>query len=140
MQKVAIVDDSPFTLAIYRRVLEQLQDVELQTFISPRLALAAVCADEPDLIIVDYRMPEIDGLEFIERFRKANADPDIPILVATADSDADVRRRALELGASDFIQKPADPFEFLVRTKILLRLNKCERALRLQGPATAASA
>ena len=129
MQKVAIVDDSPFTLAIYKRVLQQLQDVELQTFPSPHAALAAVSKEEPDLVIVDYRMPEIDGFEFIERFRKMTGDREIPIIVATASGSADIRHQALELGASDVIQKPADPLEFLIRTRTLLRLRRAEKAL-----------
>jgi len=130
VQRIVVVDDAPVTLEIYRRALNQLEDVSVEVFTSSIVAFAEVCEHEPDLIVVDYRMPDLDGLEFVERFRKRSSDPDIPMIVVTGSSDADVRRRALDVGATDFIQKPADSVEFMSRSRNLLRLRAHEKALR----------
>ena len=130
MQNIVVVDDTPITLEIYKRALLRLASVQVNTFTSALLALTWACEHDPDLIVVDYRMPEIDGLEFLERFRKTSHDPDIPIIVVTGTSDVEVRHRALELGATDFLQKPADPSEFMSRARNLLRLHERTKALR----------
>ena len=129
MQQIVIVDDSPVTLQVCKRALQKLPDVDVHEFASSTLAFSYACEHQPDLIVLDYRMPEMDGLEFIERFRKSSKDPTIPIIVLTSSNDAEVRHRALQLGASDFLQKPSDPIEFLARTRNLLRLHKTEREL-----------
>ncbi len=129
MQQVIVVDDSTISLQVCKRILSQLRDVEVHPFVSPMLALPWVCEHDVDLVVVDYRMPEMDGIEFIDRFRKMSHDQNVPIIVLTGHSDAALRRRALELGASDFLQKPADPIEFLARTRNLLRLRKAESEL-----------
>ncbi len=128
MQKIVVVDDVPVTLEIYRRALSKLEGVAVEVFTSSVVAFSEVCENEPDLVVVDYRMPDLDGLEFVERFRKRSSD--IPIIVVTGASDAGVRRRALDVGATDFIQKPADPVEFMSRARNLLRLHAHEKALR----------
>ena len=132
MQQIIVVDDSPTTLEICKRTLRKIESVDVLGFPSANVALPWACEHKPDLIVVDYRMPEMDGLEFIERFRKSCADHTIPIIVLTASNDAEVRHRALQIGATDFVKKPSDPIEFVARARNLLRLRKSEKHLAEQ--------
>jgi response regulator RpfG family c-di-GMP phosphodiesterase len=143
--KVLIVDDAALNLRIYERVLGTIPDLEVHSFAVSKDALKWLETAEPDLAIVDYKMPQPDGLEFVERFRTMPGRAEIPIVMLTAERDAAVRRRALELGANDFLNKPADPIEFVARARNLLALRKsrkelAQRALRLADEVRAATA
>lgn len=133
MQQIIVIDDSPITLEVCKRALRKIENVDVLGFPSPVVALPWACEHRPDLIVVDYRMPDMDGLEFIDRFRKSCADHTIPIIVLTGTHDAHVRHKALELGASDFLEKPSDPIEFMARARNLLRLRKSEKHLADQA-------
>lgn len=135
MQHIVVIDDSPITLEVCKRMLARLSGVDVHGFVSPTVALPWACENAADLIVVDYQMPEMDGVEFIERFRKVSHDQAVPIVVLTGHGETEIRRRALELGASDFLQKPADPTEFLARARNLLRMRKAERELGRQADA-----
>jgi putative two-component system response regulator len=74
-------------------------------------------------------MPQLDGLEFIGRLRAIAGRADIPIVMVTADTESDVRHRALELGAQDFLNKPVDNIELRARVRNLLALRKTQRQL-----------
>jgi putative two-component system response regulator len=91
--------------------------------------LAWAASHTPDLVIVDYMMPDIDGLEFIQRFRALPQCSDIPILMITANDQKQVRYRALDSGANDFLAKPVDKVEFLARAKNMLSLSSARRKL-----------
>ncbi|MGD0879548.1 MAG: response regulator transcription factor, partial [Anaerolineales bacterium] len=73
---------------------------------------------EPDLIILDLMMPEMDGYEFMRRFR---ADHDTPIILLTARVDSDEKVVGLEAGADDYLTKPFRPRELMARVKAVLR-------------------
>jgi putative two-component system response regulator len=77
----------------------------------------------PDLIIVDYMMPELDGIEFIRLVRDMPGRKLVPILMVTADHQKQVRYRSLDLGANEFLTKPIDKVEFLARARNMLRPN-----------------
>ncbi len=69
-----------------------------------------------DLVILDYRMGQVegmDGLDFVKAYNKAHGDSQTPLVMITGEKDREIRHRALEFGASDFLNKPADPVEFL---------------------------
>lgn len=87
---------------------------------SSSLAFIWAAENEPDLVIIDYQMPAPNGLEFVEAFRKPNAET--PIIMITGSKEQEVRHQALKLGTDDFLQKPADPVEFLARARNLLKL------------------
>ncbi|HEY4440822.1 MAG TPA: HD domain-containing phosphohydrolase [Candidatus Elarobacter sp.] len=125
-----VVDDNVVNLRVYVQVLARVADLEARAFGSSAEALAYCLKHSPDLIVLDYRMPPPDGLTFIRDFRAARPDSEAPIVMITGEQDRDIRHRALEAGASDFLTKPADPVEFLARARNLLALRKSSLALR----------
>lgn len=97
--------------------------VDVLSYESPMEALAKVQEEHFDMIIVDYMMPEMDGLTFIEAFRKI--DIETPIIMITAAGDDDnIHFKALQLGATDFLKKPLNGALFKLRVKNLLLLEK----------------
>ncbi len=90
-------------------------------------ALEAVAAEEPDLVLLDIDMPRMDGITLCRRLKADSLRRLVPIVLITAHQDRATRLRGLEAGADDFLTKPFDSAELLVRTKSLLRdreLNK----------------
>lgn len=126
MLNVLIVDDNAVNLTLFRHLLKRVDDVESICFDDPTKAIEWCRVNEPDLVLLDYMMPEMDGLEFIKHFRAIENYKDIPLIMVTADIENEVRIRALELGAHDFLTKPVDKTEFLARTRNLLALRKSQ--------------
>jgi putative two-component system response regulator len=142
--KVVIVDDTHINLVLMSRLMEKLEGVSTVAFQSAREALDW-CRQHPyDLLILDYMMPDLNGLEFISAL---DADPRErpPVLMVTASHDIEIRHRALENGANDFLIKPIDKVEFLARTRNMLALRRATVALEsraswLAGEVKAATA
>lgn len=118
--QVAIIDDSPTNLKVYASVLARLPGVEAKPFGSSAEGLVWCKANEPALIVLDYHMPNPNGLEFLQDYQRARPTAQTPIVMITSEQDRKLRHNALELGAADFLTKPADPTEFLVRIRNLL--------------------
>jgi len=129
MSRVLIIDDNVTNLTLFRHLLKKIDGVEAVCFDDPEKALEWCQHYEPDLVLLDYMMPVMDGLAFIERFRSIDSYKEIPLIMVTADIEKDVRIRALELGAHDFLTKPVDKIEFLARTRNLLALRKSQTDL-----------
>jgi len=92
-------------------------------------ALSLLQRKPTDLILLDLQMPRMDGFEFLKRFRAEYTEWTTPICVMTAGSAIDDRRRAIDLGADDFILKPTEAIELRTRIKSLLRLGGYQREL-----------
>jgi two-component system cell cycle sensor histidine kinase PleC len=138
-QTIAIVDDRPTNLKILERLARTLDDgLEVRTYDHPLRALDAFAGAAPDLVVSDFNMPELDGAEFIRRFRGRADCADVPVIVITAYEDRDLRYRALEAGATDFLLSPVDHHEFRVRARNLLTL-RCQQ-LELRDRASALEA
>ncbi|MCV2367750.1 HD-GYP domain-containing protein [Roseateles oligotrophus] len=128
-RQVLIVDDSEINLALFEALVLKLGDIEAKSMASATEGLAWAQQHAPDLIIVDYMMPELDGVQFIERLRATAGKDGVPILMITANDQKPVRYRALNAGASDFLTKPIDKVEFLARCSNLLALSEMRRKL-----------
>ena len=123
--KILIVDDNPTNVMLLKRLVEQMDGRhEAVCFIDSVQGLAWCRDNKADLLLIDYMMPELDGIEFILQFRVLANCKDVPIVMITADSNRDVRYKALEAGANDFLNKPIDKTEFLARTRSMLSLRK----------------
>ncbi|RFO98397.1 two-component system response regulator [Rhodoferax lacus] len=126
-QQVLIVDDTEINLILFGALVKKLDDCRAQVFDDSRKALAWVTDNVPDLIIVDYMMPDLDGLEFIRLVRDMPGHKLVPILMITANDQKEIRYRALDLGANDFLTKPIDKVEFLARARNMLSLNQARK-------------
>src|SRR6267142_488521 len=92
-------------------------------------ALEAVTAEEPDLVLLDIDMPRLDGISVCERLKSHPTRRLIPIVILTASNDRGTRLRGIAAGADDFLSKPFDAKELLVRAKVLLRQRALNRSL-----------
>jgi putative two-component system response regulator len=129
MQHVLIVDDNPASLALISGLVEKLGDCRAAPFSSALAALTWSKRFPTDLVIVDYQMVGMDGLEFIRQFRQIPGRDIVPIMMITANDQKPVRYRALDAGANDFMAKPVDKVEFLARAKNLLILSDARTKL-----------
>jgi putative two-component system response regulator len=123
---VLIVDDDPGG----RKVLEALlaaSNLSLCFAENGPDCLARVLAEQPDLILLDVMMPEMDGFEVCRRLRADETIGDVPILLLTALDDRDSRLAGLEAGADDFITKPFDRTELRSRVRTIMRLNRTRK-------------
>ncbi len=127
--KVAIVDDSESATSFMTGLVLALRDVEVTPFWDSLVALAWLRRNPVDLVIVDYLMPGLDGLGFIERFRRESLQAGVPVIMVTASDCKDVRYMALQLGATDFLTKPIDPVEFTARISNTLDAQQTRKAL-----------
>lgn len=118
--RILVVDDSPDNLFLVQTALEEGgYDISLAE--DGKTALALVDRLQPDLILLDVMMPEMDGYEVTERIRSNDKLPYIPILLITAHERSSVVK-GLDVGANDFIRKPVDVDELLARVRSLLHL------------------
>jgi putative two-component system response regulator len=129
MNRIAIVDDSDINLTLLKHLVNKLGDCEPLLFSDSQQGLQWCIENEPDLVIVDYMMPELDGIGFIERFRAAPGRAEIPVLMITANDDKEVRYEALQKGATDFLTKPVDTVEFRARAAIMLTLRASQKRM-----------
>jgi putative two-component system response regulator len=132
--RILIVDDEPANLEFLRHVLEGQGYAELYDATDARDAADRLDEIAPDVIILDLMMPGFDGFQFMERVKEwLPHDVYVPLLVVTADTAADTRRRALAAGASDFLTKPLSPAEVRLRVRNLVRTRFLHGQLRDQN-------
>jgi signal transduction histidine kinase len=117
--RILIVDDEPVNVRLLERMLNEAGYLNLQSTTDPRQVSALYHTFRPDLILLDLMMPYLDGVAVMEQLAVA---PDVylPVLVLTADVTAAARARALAAGAKDFLTKPLDRVEVLLRIRNLL--------------------
>ena len=109
---IVIVDDQTSARMMLRNIIEDAApDITVHDFGDPEEALAWCGRNIPDLLVLDYRMPKLDGLEFAERFRRPPVHRDVPIILVTVVGDEPIRQKALDAGVIDFLVKPVRPRE-----------------------------
>ena len=133
--KILVIDDEPANVALLADMLAEAGYARVQTVTDSRTALEACDAFAPDLILLDLMMPHVDGFTILESFRSSPADIFLPIVVLTADVNEETKRRALRAGATDFLLKPFDHLEVLLRIGNLLEMRRLHRQLDTQRAA-----
>ncbi|MBO3762320.1 HD domain-containing phosphohydrolase [Ciceribacter sp. L1K22] len=132
--KVAVVDDSISVLAQIESIFKDSKNLILESFRSP-IQARNVCGEVTfDAVLVDFMMPELDGIELIRSLRNLDSYRNVPIVMLTSALDRDVKIRAIEAGATDFLLKPFDPTELTARLRNLLQLRDAQ--LRLEERAS----
>nr|MBL8411195.1 response regulator [Dechloromonas sp.] len=129
MNTVLIIDDSDINLTLIKALVLKLGECSPVLFDNPLEALDWCRENVPDLVIVDYMMPDMDGLKFISAFRALHGRNEIPVLMVTANDQKDVRYDALLGGANDFLTKPIDRVEFSARARNMLSLRQGQKFL-----------
>lgn len=119
MKKILLVDDEEDILEFLKYNLEQ-ENFEVLLSTNGKDALKKI-SQNPDLIVLDIMMPELDGFELYELIRNNKESQDIPIIFLTAKSGETDEIKGLNLGASDYIQKPISPKKLIARIKSNLR-------------------
>ncbi len=125
MPTVLIIDDQFTSRQILAELVHSIGgDVQVEAFEKPTDALHWLNWHSADLILTDYKMPDMDGIEFIRRCRSLESCQNVPLVMVTSIEDREVRYTALEVGATDFLTKPVDHYECRARCANLLCLHQ----------------
>ncbi len=128
MFNILVVDDYTHIRRLYEYTLEKNGYVSF-TAANGKEALKLMESTHIDLIVLDVMMPEMDGYDFLKTIRDSGSE--IPVLIITAKDSAEDLRKAFMLGTDDFMVKPVDEIEMLLRIKALLRRAKIGEEQRL---------
>ena len=126
---VLIIDDNRMNLELFCHMMSMIDTAVPLPMADPVAALAWCRSHIPDLVLVDYMMPEMDGLEFLRRFRALPGMAEVPLIMVTADTEVSVRHEALRLSANDFLTKPVNHAELNARAGNLLALRRAQLQL-----------
>ena len=119
--RILIVEDSPTMRQLLVFALRRLKDIEIVEAQDGMDGLRKVSSDHFDLALIDINMPVMDGLKLISLIRGDDSLKDIPIVVITTEGANEDRRRALELGANEYLCKPIQANQVLTVVKGLLK-------------------
>src|SRR5919204_6136249 len=120
--RILIVDDQEANVRLLENLLRREGYTALASTTDSREALSLYTSYSPDLVLLDLMMPYMDGFEVMQDLRLlVSKESYQPVLVLTADISLETRQRALSMGATDFVTKPFDPVEVLLRIENLLQ-------------------
>lgn len=132
---VLIVDDETAIREMIAVALE-MADYRCLEASNAKDAYMAIVDQRPDMILLDWMLPETSGIELARRLKRNESTSEIPIIMLTAKSDEDNKVQGLEVGADDYITKPFSPKELVARLKAVLRRSTpagMETAIEVQG-------
>ena len=114
---VMIIDDEPSTVAVVKKYLSQGGFERLSTETDSQVAFERIQRELPDLVLMDIRMPNIDGLGVLKQIRNGDLTRNIPVVFLTSSTDTETKVNALNMGANDFLHKPVNSSELLARVR-----------------------
>jgi putative two-component system response regulator len=128
--RILVVDDQQANVRLIERILAANGHSDVLGTTDPRQVGTLYLQRKPDLIMLDLHMPHLDGFEVLERLREiSRGELYLPIIVLTADISQEARMRALQLGAKDFLVKPFDAAEVVLRIENLLEIRRLHQRL-----------
>ncbi|WP_207481855.1 HD-GYP domain-containing protein [Arenibaculum pallidiluteum] len=133
MARILVVDDVPANVEMLEELLTAAGYANVATATDPAEGLEKFGLFNPDLVLLDFRMPRLDGAAFLREARRRFPDLAPPVLVLTAQTDQATRRVALEAGARDFVSKPLEFWELLARVRNLLELHMLAKAQKAKA-------
>lgn len=137
-EKILVVDDDVDTLRLVGLMLQR-QGYEIAAASSGRQALSMARNEDPDLIILDVMMPDMDGYEVTRRLRSDQSTATIPIIMFTAKTQIDDKVSGFEAGADDYLTKPTQPRELFAHVKAVLARTSKARTPAAATPAVEAA-
>jgi adenylate cyclase len=126
--KILIVDDEPFNLDLLEQELMEY-DYVIERAANGVEALEKTGSFKPDVILLDFMMPKMNGLEVVKRLRGSEEHNGIPVILLTAKATQEDKVAGLDAGADDYVTKPFDSFELLARVRAMLRIKEMHDAL-----------
>jgi PleD family two-component response regulator len=127
---VLIVDDYSDTALLVQRLLTRNGIRDVEVVIDPRMVMGHLPEFAPDLVLLDLYMPYVDGYAVLRHIREWAADSYLPVIVLTSDVRPETLLRAMADGATDFLTKPFNATEILIRVRNLLETRSLAVALR----------
>ena len=128
--KILIIDDNPANVLLLEKMLRLNRFRNIMTLTDPRQAFDIISQFHPDLMLLDLNMPYINGFQILEWLKNHNGNDLLPVLVITASDEKENKLKALSLGASDFLGKPFDHLEVLIRIGNLLKMKGLHNQLQ----------
>ena len=126
--KILIVDDDPFNLDLLEQELTE-HDYAIERANDGEEALKKVESFLPDVILLDYMMPKMNGIEAVKRLKQDERYKGIPVILLTAKGSQEDKARGLDAGADDYVVKPFDSVELLARVRSMARLKEMHDSL-----------
>ncbi|WP_297444652.1 HD domain-containing phosphohydrolase [Desulfurobacterium sp.] len=130
---IVLIDDQPFFLLFMEEMIKKIDfpiPIETKSFRNAEDALDFIEENNVDMIISDYVMPEMNGIELLQEVRQLPDKESVIFIMVTAEHARNIKRKALALGATDFLTKPLDKLEFIPKVRNLLRLRLKECLLK----------
>jgi putative two-component system response regulator len=131
-QRILVVDDEQANVDILVRMLGREGYTEVTGLVDPKQAVTHIESAHLDLVVLDLSMPGLDGFQVMRKIRSARPSEFLPILVITGETGTEAKRRALSSGATDFLTKPFDSVEVLLRVHNLLETRDLYRTIEQQ--------
>lgn len=130
--KILVIDDEPANVALLEDMLFEGGYTRVKSVTDSRLAMETCETFEPDLVLLDLMMPHVDGFALLESMRATARESFFPVIVLTADANESTKLRALRAGATDFLLKPFDQLEVLLRMTNLLEMRRLHLQLDMK--------
>lgn len=130
---ILVVDDNASNVELLREILTHDGYTRIRGETDPRKVVGLCEAEHYDLLLIDVRMPHMSGFELMEKLRPVFGSDYVPILVLTAQTDQETRRKSLELGANDFLTKPFIAWELLHRVRNMVEIRMLYRGTAAQN-------
>lgn len=131
--RILIVDDNVLNVQILKKILADAGyvNVVMTTDASKAFPMYREC--RPDLVLLDFNMPQLNGIEVMSQFATLDPTGYLPVLMLTAEEDAALRSQALQSGAKDFVKKPYDRTEVLLRSRNILEVRLLYNQIKTQN-------
>ena len=122
--KVMIIDDEELVLRVVQRFLSSDGYSNFVTVNDSREALETLEREQPDVVLMDINMPHLSGMDLLKIRQRTNAYLHIPFIILSANSENQIKREALKLGTTDFLSKPVDPYDLVLRVQNALTVKR----------------
>ncbi|UVI33221.1 HD domain-containing phosphohydrolase [Paenibacillus spongiae] len=131
LSKILIVDDQEFNISLLERILVRAGFKHISSIQDPLRTLAVFTEIEPDIVLLDMHMPGMDGLQVLRLIREHTAaDQYLPVLMLTADVTPEMKKQGLQAGVNDFLTKPYDRMEVVLRINNLLKTRQLHKQIQ----------
>ncbi len=128
--RILIIDDEPLVVRVVRRFLVADGYTNILTITDSRQAFECMLTQQPDIVLLDIMMPHLCGIGILKLRQTDDRLKHVPVLILSASSEKTIKREALELGATDFLAKPVDPIDLILRVRNSLIIKRHQDYLR----------